>query len=129
MRQFHFYLIQTYIPTILVVLLSWVSFWIDIQAVPARISLALLTVLTMTTQSSAISRRLPRVSYIKAIDVWMTACLVFVFGGLIEYALVNFLARRTRVAMKELENKQKEEEERAKRNEGNDSVVSVKVRD
>ncbi len=48
----------------------------------------------MTTQSSAISQRLPRVSYIKAIDIWMTACLVFVFGALIEYAFVNVLARK-----------------------------------
>ena len=76
--------------------LSWVSFWIDINAVPARISLGLLTVLTMTTQSSAISARLPRVSYIKAIDVWMAVCLVFVFSALIEYSAVNVLYRKTK---------------------------------
>ena len=51
-RQFEFYLLQTYIPSMLVVILSWVSFWIDIDAVPARITLGLLTVLTMTTQVS-----------------------------------------------------------------------------
>ena len=59
-RQFEYYLIQTYLPSMMVVVLSWVSFWIDIDAVPARITLGLLTVLTMTTQSSSISERLPR---------------------------------------------------------------------
>jgi cytochrome c biogenesis factor len=93
-RKFLYYLIQVYIPSVLVVILSWVSFWIDIDAVPARVSLGLLTVLTMTTQVSGMTSRQPRVSYIKALDVWMTACLVFVFGSLVEYCVVNVLYRR-----------------------------------
>ncbi|CAF0998312.1 unnamed protein product [Adineta steineri] len=93
-RLFGYYLVQVYIPSMLIVILSFVSFWIDHKSVPARISVGLLTVLTVTTQSSGIRSQLPRVSYIKAIDVWMSACLVFVFAGLLEYALVNVIARK-----------------------------------
>ncbi|CAF1473891.1 unnamed protein product [Adineta steineri] len=93
-RLFGYYLVQIYIPSMLIVILSFVSFWIDHKSVPARISVGLLTVLTVTTQSSGIRSQLPRVSYIKAIDVWMSACLVFVFAGLLEYALVNVIARK-----------------------------------
>jgi len=93
-RDIGYFLIQVYVPTMLIVILSWVSFWINIDASPARVSLGLLTVLTTTTMSGAARESLPRVSYIKAIDVWMIMCLVFVFASLIEYAVVNVAARQ-----------------------------------
>ncbi|KAI0212671.1 Glycine receptor subunit alpha-2 [Lamellibrachia satsuma] len=93
-RELQYYLVQTYVPTLLVVVLSWLSFWIDETAVPARVSLGILNVLTMTSQATAVNQQLPRVSYIKAIDVWMTMCLVFVFGALLEFSVVNMLRRR-----------------------------------
>ena len=40
-RDIGFYMIQTYIPSALIVILSWVSFWINIDAIPARISLGM----------------------------------------------------------------------------------------
>ncbi|KAL4230129.1 ligand-gated ion channel [Mactra antiquata] len=92
-RNIGFYMIQTYIPSVLIVMLSWLSFWLNVDAVPARISLGILTVLTMTTQRSMSNTSLPRVSYVKAIDVWMAVCLCFVFTALLEYACVNVLAR------------------------------------
>lgn len=113
-RDIGYFVIQVYIPSILVVILSWVSFWINIEGSPARVSLGLLTVLTTTTMSASARASLPRVSYInafvlyhsvrplwrlavsyiKAVDVWMILCLLFVFASLIEYAVVNVLARR-----------------------------------
>lgn len=38
-RQFSYYLIQIYIPCCMLVIVSWVSFWLDQGAVPARVSL------------------------------------------------------------------------------------------
>ncbi|XP_060574371.1 glycine receptor subunit alpha-2-like [Ruditapes philippinarum] len=92
-RNIGFYMIQTYIPSVLIVMLSWLSFWLNVDAVPARISLGILTVLTMTTQRSMSNASLPRVSYVKAIDIWMAVCLCFVFSALLEYACVNVIAR------------------------------------
>ena len=47
----------------------------------------------MTTQSSGARDALPKVSYVKAIDVWMAMCLVFVFLALLQFAYVNVLSR------------------------------------
>lgn len=60
-RQMGYYLIQMYIPSLLIVILSWVSFWINMDAAPARVALGITTVLTMTTQSSGSRASLPKV--------------------------------------------------------------------
>ena len=92
-REFSYYLIQIYIPCIMLVIVSWVSFWLDPNAIPARVSLGVTTLLTMATQISGINASLPQVSYTKAIDVWTGVCLTFVFGALLEFALVNYASR------------------------------------
>jgi len=101
-RRLKAYILNTYVPSFLVVLLSWLSFWIDPESAPARTSLSILTILTITTQSSGLMRSLPSGSITKAIDVWMATCLVFVFGAFIEYSAVNTLARRRKEKVDEI---------------------------
>ncbi|KAK3098089.1 hypothetical protein FSP39_016011 [Pinctada imbricata] len=117
-RNKGYYITQIYVPSILVIILSWVNFWLSVEAVPARISLGLLTVLTMSTQSASALSNLQKISYVKALDVWLAVCLAFVFGALIEFAYVNVTARveqRRKMAYtvmsKFLENRKKNKEE------------------
>ena len=54
-----------------VVVLSWVSFWLHRDAAPARVALGITTVLTMTTLISSTNAALPKISYLKSIDVYL----------------------------------------------------------
>ncbi|XP_006813348.1 gamma-aminobutyric acid receptor subunit beta-3-like [Saccoglossus kowalevskii] len=103
-RSVGFFILQTYLPCILIVMLSWVSFWINHEATSARVALVaankqvetarttigITTVLTMTTISTSVRASLPRISYIKAIDIYLVTSFAFVFAALLEYAIVNY---------------------------------------
>ncbi|GIX89065.1 glycine receptor subunit alpha-3 [Caerostris darwini] len=90
-RRLGYYMFHTYIPTCLIVIMSWISFWIKPEAVPARVTLCVTSLLTLSTQHAQSQKALPPVSYIKAIDIFMSSCTVFVFASLMEYAMVNIL--------------------------------------
>lgn len=78
-----YYLIQIYIPSGLIVIISWVSFWLNRNATPARVALGVTTVLTMTTLMSSTNAALPKISYVKSIDVYLGTCFVMVFASLL----------------------------------------------
>ncbi|XP_076373239.1 glycine receptor subunit alpha-2-like [Tachypleus tridentatus] len=90
-RRLGYYLFHTYVPTCLIVIMSWISFWIKPEAVPARVTLGVTSLLTLSTQHAKSQASLPPVSYTKAVDLFMGGCTVFVFLSLMEYAIVNVI--------------------------------------
>lgn len=67
------------------------------------------TVLTMTTISTGVRSSLPRISYVKAIDIYLVMCFVFVFAALLEYAAVNYTYWGARAKKKSKKTKEAEE--------------------
>lgn len=53
--------------------------------------LGITTVLTMTTINTHLRETLPKIPYVKAIDMYLMGCFVFVFLALLEYAFVNYI--------------------------------------
>ncbi|KAI1898409.1 hypothetical protein AGOR_G00072040 [Albula goreensis] len=90
-RNVLFFILETYVPSTLLVVLSWVSFWISQSSVPARTCIGVTTVLTMTTLMMGARTSLPNANcFIKAIDVYLGICFTFIFGALLEYAIAHF---------------------------------------
>ncbi|CAH1269043.1 GLRA3 [Branchiostoma lanceolatum] len=88
-RHAEYGFIYAYAPTSGIVILSWISFWLDPHSAPARTGLGVTTVLTMISMNMRASDA--ELGYIRAIDIWLFVCKNFVCFALMEYAVVNFL--------------------------------------
>ena len=65
-RSLGYYVIQVYLPASLMVVVSWISFWISRTSAPARITLSVTTVLTVVTITlQSYHSTLPKLSYLK----------------------------------------------------------------
>lgn len=94
-------------------------------------ALGITTVLTMTTISTGVRSSLPRISYVKAIDIYLVMCFVFVFAALLEYAAVNYTYWGAR-AKKKIKQKRSKGETPTKRDEqvyGNEEIIELEVRE
>lgn len=140
-----FFMMDYYVPSILIVVISWVSFWLHQDASAPRILLGKIsillthtthilsviywiiiffkhikfihsmifniswresrnlrfiflsgtnTILTFMTLASKVGNSLPKVSYIKASEIWFLGCTIFLFSAMVEFAFVNTIYRR-----------------------------------
>ncbi|XP_054569164.1 gamma-aminobutyric acid receptor subunit alpha-5 [Eptesicus fuscus] len=94
-RKLGYFVVQNYLPCIMTVVLSHLSFWLNREAVPARTVFGVTTVLTMTTMGINARSMLPEVSYATALDWFMAVSYLFVFAALLEFAAVNGFTKRS----------------------------------
>ena len=89
------YIISKYVPSFLIVMISFLSFWIPTNAYPARVGLVIGALLSLITQQYSSS--LP-VSYVYALSVWYMICITFVFMTLLQYSIaISELANKITV--------------------------------
>nr|XP_027194085.1 gamma-aminobutyric acid receptor subunit beta-like [Dermatophagoides pteronyssinus] len=89
-RSIGYYLYQTFIPAFLIVLISWIPFWLGHDDHVERVAIGVTTVLTITTLITSTMESLPKISYVKALDIYLFVCFIMVFLSLIEYAMVGY---------------------------------------
>lgn len=102
-RQIGYYLMDYFMPSIMIVAISWVTFWLQADQTAPRVMLGCTTMLTFITLSTNQDKALPKVSYEKASDIWFIACIGFIFMSMVEFAFVNIIWRRRKnVALKKV---------------------------
>ncbi|XP_055942951.1 glycine receptor subunit alpha-3-like [Argiope bruennichi] len=80
-------IINIYAPSSLITAVSWVTFWLRLEAAPARVSLSITSLLTLCTQVQFNKSQLPPLNYITAVDIWLFVCIFLVFSTLVEFAI------------------------------------------
>jgi len=92
-RDKAFYWTTVFIPGIILVTSSFVTFWIEWNAVPARVMLGVTTMLNFFTTSNGFRSNLPVVSNLTAMNLWDAVCMGFIYTSFLEFVVVNYLAR------------------------------------
>lgn len=64
-RHIGHHLIQTFAPSALVVVLSWFSFYLGLDAIPGRVTLLVTCMLTLVTMFTGLRSDIPPVAYVK----------------------------------------------------------------
>ena len=79
-RHFTSYIITYYLPSGLFVVVSWISFLIPPDIVPGRMALLITLFLVLVNIFNNINSNSPKAEGLTAIEIWMLACILFVFG-------------------------------------------------
>jgi len=98
-RLLHHYVIKAIIPLCLIVMMSWVVFWINPDQVPNQLSVAVTTVLTLIAYHVALSGRLPDIPYLTHMDTFVFSSTVLVFMALIEVVITSHLSSTGQLAL------------------------------
>jgi len=91
-RLVHHYVIKTIIPLSLIVMMSWVVFWINPDMAANRLSVAVTTVLTLIAFYIALSTQMPKIPYLTNLDKFLSVSTILVFMALIEVVITSHLS-------------------------------------
>ena len=84
------YIVTPFSQIWLIVLCSFVGCCINPEAAPARVAIALITVLATINLLTRFAEEIPVVNYYTAMDYMYLVCTAFVVGNVVEYCFVNY---------------------------------------
>ncbi|VDP02544.1 unnamed protein product [Soboliphyme baturini] len=90
-RRSGYCFLNLFIPATAVVTSSWTSLWLEDQTQFADIFSILLSIIFLSFSFNTV---MPRVSYIKVMDIYLGACFIFAFLSLVKLIIVKMLHRQ-----------------------------------
>ena len=87
-RKSQSFLYEFFIPCLLMVVTSWVSFAVKPEAVPGRLGMLLTLFLMLVNMISSVSQNIPKSDTVCLLVTWILISIVFVFAALLEYFVI-----------------------------------------
>nr|XP_027227685.1 glutamate-gated chloride channel-like [Penaeus vannamei] len=94
-NQYRYYIGNVMLPSVMLVILCYVTLYFDINDFNDRIMVSLTSLLVLVTFFTDTSQKIPRTSYLKLIDVWFV-CLMFEdFFVILSIVYIEYVHRKT----------------------------------
>ena len=95
-RTLGYYIWKVFVPLMLVVLMSWLVFWIDPMKIEAQLAVSATAMLTIIAYQITLSNMLPRISYFTRLDYFIVGSNILVFLALLEAVMSSAIARNNK---------------------------------
>ncbi len=92
-RYFGYYLVKVLLPLLMIVMMSWIVFWIHPSESGSQISVSITSMLTLIAYRFALGAMLPKVSYITRMDGFILFATIMVFIALMEAVTTSRLVK------------------------------------
>ena len=87
-------IIQVYLTSISLVIISWISFIVEPSVVPGRMGMLMTVFLVLINILVGVKNSSPTSNGLNSVDIFLVSCLVWVFAALLEYAIVLIMNRK-----------------------------------
>jgi hypothetical protein len=91
-RDSSYFIYKVITPLVLIVMMSWLVFWIDPSLVASQISVSVTAMLTMIAYRFAIAGLMPRLGFLTNLDNFVLASTLMVFLSMVEVIYTAYLS-------------------------------------
>ncbi len=91
------YIAKVIAPLLLIVIMSWAAFWLDVGMGSTQASIAVTSMLTLIAYRSAVGSETPRLPYLTNLDAFILVSSILVLLTLVEVIITTTLVAQGRV--------------------------------
>jgi len=103
-RKSRFHVLYSMLPAALLLVMNWTGFFVDRNAAPARVTIALIPLLTLRLLLNSVFARVETVSYDIYLASYLNIAMLLSAACVVQYAVVQALIHREREALRRRQN-------------------------